>query len=92
MDLTYLYLLISVKLLNALPFIAMSVGVWLFVRSKLGRSLHERWSAGRLASGEIARMSAELEAARNEIAELQSRVEFGERLLLADRGREREPS
>jgi len=68
------------------PWLIVGVGALIFARSAFGRALAHRLREGAVTGADLAALSDELQEARREIAEMQERLDFTERLLAQDRG------
>lgn len=66
---------------KVIPLALIVGGLWFFFRSEFWKLLKHRLKEGGDQTAQIAQLAAELDEVRREMAELQERVDFSERLL-----------
>ncbi len=85
----FLYLLPDIILTVGVPLVIVGGSAALVSRTEIGRALIERLRHGRADSARLERLAAELEAVREELVEVQERLDTTELLLQSKRSEPR---
>ena len=85
-----LYLLPDIILTIGVPLLVVGGSAALVSRTEIGRALIDRLRSGRADSAQMERLAAELEAVREELVEVQERLDTTELLLQSRRTESRQ--